>query len=56
MKHIGLASALLIALLLQFVWAGDAQAQTAASDLAGTSWQLVKFEGSDASTLTPEDG
>ncbi|HET6892611.1 MAG TPA: META domain-containing protein [Pyrinomonadaceae bacterium] len=24
-------------------------------DLAGTSWQLVKFQGSDDSTLTPDD-
>ena len=26
------------------------------SSLAGTSWQLVKFEGSDDTTLTPGDG
>lgn len=25
------------------------------ADLAGTSWQLVKFQGSDDSTLTPDD-
>ncbi len=25
------------------------------NDLAGTSWQLVKFQGSDGSTLVPDD-
>jgi heat shock protein HslJ len=29
--------------------------QNAAADLGGTSWQLVKFQGSDDRTLTPED-
>jgi heat shock protein HslJ len=28
---------------------------TTKSDLAGTSWQLVKFQGSNDSTLTPDD-
>lgn len=28
---------------------------TTASDLAGTSWQLVKFQGSDGTTLRPDD-
>jgi para-nitrobenzyl esterase len=28
---------------------------SAASGLAGTSWQLVKFQGSDDTTLTPDD-
>jgi para-nitrobenzyl esterase len=27
----------------------------AARDLGGTSWQLVKFQGSDDTTLTPDD-
>ena len=27
-----------------------------ATGLAGTSWQLVKFEGGDDTTLTPDDG
>jgi hypothetical protein len=27
----------------------------ATADLAGTSWQLVKFQGSDGATLTPEE-
>jgi len=48
---------LLAALLMGFVCADHAPAaeQTAASDLAGTSWHLVKFEGSDDTTLTPDD-
>jgi len=29
--------------------------QKAATDLGGTSWQLVKFQGSDDRTLTPDD-
>ena len=33
-----------------------AQASGAAISLAGTSWQLVKFQGSDDKTLTPDDG
>lgn len=28
---------------------------TASPGLAGTSWQLVKFQGSDGTTLTPDD-
>ena len=27
----------------------------ASSDLGGTTWQLVKFEGGDETTLTPDD-
>jgi hypothetical protein len=33
----------------------SAQSATATGDLAGTSWQLVKFQGSDDTTLTPDD-
>jgi para-nitrobenzyl esterase len=29
--------------------------QNSAADLGGTSWQLVKFQGSDDKTLTPDD-
>ena len=29
--------------------------QIASSNLSGTSWQLVKFQGSDDKTLTPDD-
>lgn len=49
--------ALLAVCLMGLVCADHARAarQTAASDLAGTSWQLVRFEGSDDRTLTPED-
>jgi para-nitrobenzyl esterase len=31
-------------------------APSASPELAGTSWQLVKFQGSDEKTLTPDDG
>jgi heat shock protein HslJ len=36
---------------------GSAQASAPANSppLAGTSWQLVKFQGSDGTTLTPDD-
>jgi L-ascorbate metabolism protein UlaG (beta-lactamase superfamily)/heat shock protein HslJ len=30
--------------------------QNTAADLTGTSWQLVKFQGSDDTTLAPDDG
>jgi para-nitrobenzyl esterase len=33
----------------------DAQTPDAASDLGGTSWQLVKFQGGDDKTLIPGD-
>lgn len=29
--------------------------QSTAPNLGGTSWQLVKFQGSDDKTLTPDD-
>jgi heat shock protein HslJ len=32
-----------------------AQAPPTAANLTGTSWQLVKFQGSDDTTLTPDD-
>ena len=32
-----------------------ARARIASPSLAGTSWQLVKFQGSDGVTLTPDD-
>ena len=35
--------------------AGQASSPSAVPALAGTSWQLVKFEGSDGTTLTPDD-
>ena len=33
----------------------SAQAPPPGSPLSGTSWQLVKFQGSDDTTLTPDD-
>lgn len=46
-----------LALALVFIVSAHAQIPTpnAASDLAGTSWQLVKFEGSDGTTMRPDD-
>jgi heat shock protein HslJ len=46
----------LIAILLPVI-ADRAQvlAQDAVGDLGGTSWQLVQFQGSDDTTLTPDD-
>jgi heat shock protein HslJ len=38
-----------------FVAGSQASSGAPASGLAGTSWQLVKFEGSDDTTLTPDD-
>lgn len=35
---------------------GTAQASGTAIPLAGTSWQLVKFQGGDEKTLMPDDG
>ena len=57
LRHRKNTSASLAVFLMGFVCADHARAarQTAAGDLAGTSWQLVKFEGSDDRTLTPED-
>lgn len=43
-------------LLLAIACASRAQtAQTEANSLGGTKWQLVKFQGSDGTTLTPKD-
>ena len=38
------------------VFTAGAQASGAATPLAGTSWQLVKFQSGDEKTLTPDDG
>lgn len=55
--HMENTSVLLAVFLMGYVCADHARAapQTAAGDLAGTSWQLVKFEGSNDRTLTPKD-
>jgi para-nitrobenzyl esterase len=57
MKSSWVATPLLAALLV--VFACSAREQTpppnAAADLGGTSWQLVKFQGGDDKTLTPDD-
>jgi heat shock protein HslJ len=38
------------------VFAARVQSQPTTTGLAGTSWQLVKFQGGDGTTLTPDDG
>ena len=44
------------AAILVFVLAlGCAQPPQAPPSLAGTSWQLVKFQGGDGAVLTPDD-
>ncbi len=50
-------SSLLAALLLAFACTSHAQTslQSAADELGGTSWQLVQFQGSDDTTLKPDD-
>ena len=41
--------------LATFEAGSDPSAVTPSAGLAGTSWQLVKFQGSDDTTLTPDD-
>jgi hypothetical protein len=44
-------------LVLFFMLLTDAaMAQSVHGTLAGTSWQLVKFQGGDGTALTPDDG
>jgi hypothetical protein len=52
-----MATHLTATLLLLGVCGASAQTppQSAATDLKGTSWRLVKFQGSDDKTLTPDD-
>lgn len=42
--------------LAAFVAANQPSASAPSSGLAGTSWQLVKFQGGDDRVLTPDDG
>ncbi|HXZ95651.1 MAG TPA: META domain-containing protein [Burkholderiales bacterium] len=50
---------LFVFLLAMVVATGSARAQISprrpAAELGGTAWQLVKFEGGDDKTLTPDD-
>ena len=39
-----------------FATVAQASSPSTSSGLPGTSWQLVKFQGSDGTTLTPDDG
>ena len=45
----------ILAVIVPLCVATHAQTTEMNSDLAGTSWQLVRFEGSDDTTLTPDD-
>ncbi len=57
MKGTWVGSLLLAALLLVFACSAREQTppRNAAAVLGGTSWQLLKFQGSDDKTLTPDD-
>ena len=51
-----LSPATLSLILVQVtIAAASQQPPTAASPLAGTSWQLVRFQGGDGNVLTPDD-
>jgi heat shock protein HslJ len=56
-KNTWQGSPLFAAFLLAIACGPHAQSppQKAAAGLGGTSWQLVKFQGSDDKTLTPDD-
>jgi para-nitrobenzyl esterase len=55
-KNGGLRSPLLVLLLLVACSAPtQSSRQDIVSNLGGTSWQLVKFQGGDDKTLTPDD-
>jgi heat shock protein HslJ/membrane-bound inhibitor of C-type lysozyme len=48
--------ALLVILASTAPSADSQQPRSAGSPLAGTSWQLVRFQGGDGAVLTPDDG
>lgn len=48
--------ALLVVLASTTLAATSQQPRSAGSPLAGTSWQLVRFQGGDGAVLTPDDG
>ena len=47
---------LLVVLAFTTPAATSQQPRSAGSPLAGTSWQLVRFQGGDGAVLTPDDG
>lgn len=51
-----LIRALLLTLAVVAIASATATLEPSASGLAGTSWQLVKFQGGDETTLVPDDG
>ncbi|HEU4341870.1 MAG TPA: META domain-containing protein [Candidatus Binatia bacterium] len=57
MKRTWVSSPLVAGLLLVFACSAreSMPPHNVAADLGGTSWQLVKFQGSDDKTLTPDD-
>src|SRR5215468_10600871 len=46
---------ILAVLVLMFPTTANPQKTEMNADLAGTSWKLVKFQGGDGTTLTPDD-
>ena len=57
MRPLRVGAFLLVTILLLAACAAVAPtlSQSATPNLSGTSWQLVKFQGSDDKTLTPDD-
>ena len=54
-SRIGIFLLGMILLLAACTGVAPTPSQSAAPNLGGTSWQLVKFQGSDDKTLTPDD-
>jgi hypothetical protein len=54
-SRIGIFLLGMILLLAACAGVAPTPSQSAAPNLGGTSWQLVKFQGSDDKTLTPDD-
>jgi heat shock protein HslJ len=52
---VSFARVVALLMLLACVRLPSAVGQEAAASLAGSSWELVKFQGSDDTTLTPDD-
>ena len=52
---VSFARVVALLMLLACVRLPSAVGQDAAASLAGSAWELVKFQGSDDTTLTPDD-
>ena len=53
LRHV--LSSVCLALVASVAAGQSASRQSTSPNLAGTSWQLVRFEGSDGKTLTPDN-